>query len=152
MTDITNFSGQYRWLSNFYISDLCVLGIPYLSSEAAYQASKSLDISVRRKFSGLDPSQAKKLGRKIGLRPDWFDGITKIESMELCLRAKFVRPILKLKLIDTGSVDLIEGNTWGDTYWGVCNGKGSNILGKLLMEIRSDFQRWEEEDYHVSSG
>jgi len=31
---------------------------------------------------------------------------------------------------------LIEGNTWGDTYWGVCRGRGSNNLGKLLMKIR----------------
>jgi predicted NAD-dependent protein-ADP-ribosyltransferase YbiA (DUF1768 family) len=33
-------------------------------------------------------------------------------------------------------VELIEGNWWGDTYWGVCNGVGENHLGKLLMKIR----------------
>lgn len=36
----------------------------------------------------------------------------------------------------TGDAELIEGNNWGDTFWGVCNGRGENMLGKLLMEIR----------------
>jgi hypothetical protein len=31
---------------------------------------------------------------------------------------------------------LIEGNTWGDTFWGVCNGVGENNLGKTLMNVR----------------
>lgn len=25
---------------------------------------------------------------------------------------------------------------WIDTYWGICNGRGENKLGKILMEIR----------------
>ena len=39
-------------------------------------------------------------------------------------------------LMLTGDAELIEGNNWGDTFWGVCNGRGENMLGKLLMEIR----------------
>ena len=35
-------------------------------------------------------------------------------------------------------VDLIEGNTWGDTFWGQVDGKGENKLGKLLMKIRDE--------------
>lgn len=34
--------------------------------------------------------------------------------------------------------ELIEGNYWHDTYWGVCEGVGENHLGKLLMEIRNE--------------
>ena len=33
--------------------------------------------------------------------------------------------------------ELVEGNTWNDTLWGVCEGKGRNILGIILMEIRT---------------
>lgn len=36
----------------------------------------------------------------------------------------------------TGESILIEKNTWGDTYFGVCNGVGENNLGKDLMSIR----------------
>ena len=38
---------------------------------------------------------------------------------------------------DTNNEELIEGNTWNDTYWGVCNGRGQNHLGKILMKVRS---------------
>jgi len=36
----------------------------------------------------------------------------------------------------TRGKELIEGNDWGDTLWGVCDGKGRNILGVILMAIR----------------
>tara|TARA_Y100000296_G_scaffold19348_1_gene23079 strand:+ start:3287 stop:3481 length:195 start_codon:yes stop_codon:yes gene_type:complete len=45
---------------------------------------------------------------------------------------------LKENLIATAGRELIEGNTWGDTYWGVCNGKGQNILGIILTRIREE--------------
>ncbi len=32
--------------------------------------------------------------------------------------------------------EIVERNTWNDTFWGVCKGKGENHLGILLMEIR----------------
>ena len=44
------------------------------------------------------------------------------------------------RLIATGDAELIEGNTWGDTIWGVCDGKGDNMLGKILMERRAHLQ------------
>ena len=46
-------------------------------------------------------------------------------------------PVLKNLLLDTNNEELIEGNTWNDTYWGVCNGEGQNHLGKILMKVRS---------------
>jgi predicted NAD-dependent protein-ADP-ribosyltransferase YbiA (DUF1768 family) len=61
--------------------------------------------------------------------------------MRELLRQKFAKPsILADRLIDTGNCQLIEGNYWGDTFWGVCKGKGENWLGKLLMEIRAEIQ------------
>jgi predicted NAD-dependent protein-ADP-ribosyltransferase YbiA (DUF1768 family) len=38
----------------------------------------------------------------------------------------------------TGDEELVEGNWWNDTFWGVCNGVGENNLGKLLMKIRAE--------------
>lgn len=41
-------------------------------------------------------------------------------------------------LIDTDDAILVEGNDWGDTTWGMVNGKGKNQLGKILMELREE--------------
>jgi predicted NAD-dependent protein-ADP-ribosyltransferase YbiA (DUF1768 family) len=40
-------------------------------------------------------------------------------------------------LVATGDATIVEGNTWGDAYWGVCGGVGKNRLGELLMAKRS---------------
>ena len=40
----------------------------------------------------------------------------------------------------TGDRVLVEGNDWGDTYWGMCNGEGKNYLGKMLMSIREEIK------------
>ncbi|NWN81082.1 NADAR family protein, partial [Bacillus sp. (in: firmicutes)] len=47
---------------------------------------------------------------------------------------------LKNKLLQTGESILIEGNTWGDKIWGVCNGVGENKLGKILMKVRNELK------------
>ena len=47
------------------------------------------------------------------------------------------------QLLDTGDQELVEYNTWGDTYWGVCTRirQGQNWLGKILMEVREELQK-----------
>jgi predicted NAD-dependent protein-ADP-ribosyltransferase YbiA (DUF1768 family) len=44
-------------------------------------------------------------------------------------------------LLLTGDCELVEGNTWGDKFWGVCDGEGENHLGKLLMKIRAELAK-----------
>ena len=140
--DILEFSGKYRFLSNFYPAETRVLGIDFPSSEHAYQACKTKDIDMRYELAEMTAGQAKRAGGKLVLRPDW-DNVTKVECMELCLRAKFMNPELAKKLIHTESAQLVEGNTWGDTYWGIFRNMGKNMLGKLLMEVRGDLQKWQ---------
>lgn len=83
------------------------------------------------------PGQAKREGQKLALRDDWER--IKIEVMRILLFEKFLsHPDLAERLIATGEAELVEGNTWGDTYWGVCDGKGLNMLGKLLMDLRKE--------------
>lgn len=53
---------------------------------------------------------------------------------------KFAIPELKEMLLATGDEELVEGNYWHDTIWGVCDGVGENHLGKMLMEIREDLR------------
>lgn len=136
---IAEFQGEHRWLSNFEGGPVTLDGIQYPTVEHAYQAAKSLDPKEREIVKGAStPGAAKQAGKKVTIRPDWDQ--VKISVMEDLLRQKFAEPTLKAKLIATGNVDLIEGNNWGDTFWGVSKGKGENNLGKLLMKIRSELQ------------
>lgn len=90
------------------------------------------------------PGQAKRLGRKVKIRPDW--EYVKKDIMLEGLRKKFAIPELRQKLLDTGDAYLEEGNTWHDNYWGVCHCiecqdvLAKNNLGLLLMKIREEIQ------------
>lgn len=145
MASITGFFKEYRYLSNFHIANIFYEGIEYPSSEHAYQAAKSLDIEVRKFIATLDsPMKAQKAGQQIECRPRWEE--IKIGIMYNILLEKFTRhPELALKLLDTNDCVLVEGNTWDDTFWGVCNGEGTNWLGKTLMRIRKNLRTILEE-------
>lgn len=140
MTDaITNFSGNYRFLSNFWMVPIKLGNAIYKSAEHAFQAAKTTDRKMRKKIAqACTPGEAKKLGRQVRLRKDWEN--RKVEIMYRILQAKFSQhKDLQERLLNTGNRKLIEGNTWGDQEWGVCKGKGKNLLGKLLMKVRSEF-------------
>lgn len=137
MDTIDKFHGEYRWLSNFWPCSIMHLGMLFESVEAAYVASKTYDPIEIMYISTLTPSQAKKYGRTLELRSDWEK--VKVNIMYGLLKKKFKRHTdLGDMLEKTGYVELIEGNTWGDTFWGVCNGVGENMLGKLLMQVREE--------------
>lgn len=140
---IDSFSGQYRFLSNFYRCQIKSWdGITYPTVEHAFQASKTLDMEERRKIAGLtSPGEAKRAGKALKLRSDW--SVVKVRIMLDLLRIKFQTPDLKRKLLSTGNAKLIEGNTWGDRFWGQCYGTGENMLGKLLMKVRSELRNAE---------
>lgn len=139
MEPIKEFQRKYRFLSNFYPSSIqCSDGILYPTVEHAYQAHKSLDRYQRSLIAGLSsPGDAKRQVKKIHIRNDWDQ--VKLGIMENLVRLKFMRCAeLKIRLIETGDSELIEGNSWGDRYWGVCKGRGENHLGKILMKIREE--------------
>lgn len=138
MNIINSFSGKYRFLSNFYPSEVYYENHKYKTIEHAFQAAKATNSEDRRRIANADtPGDAKRLGRNISLRDDWEK--VKIEVMRELLEQKFTLiPKLRNKLLETGESTLIEGNTWGDKFWGVCDGEGQNWLGKLLMEVRKD--------------
>ena len=134
---IDSFAREYEFLSNFYPAEVVYQGIKYKNNEAAFQAQKTKDIKDRFQFASLNPSEAKKLGRRIELRSDWEQVKTNV-MYEICL-AKFTQNAdLKQKLLDTHDEYLEEGNTWNDRVWGTVNGVGENRLGKILMRIREE--------------
>jgi ribA/ribD-fused uncharacterized protein len=133
---ITSFQGTNRWLSNFYPAKVTLDGVEYPTVEHAYQAAKTLDLNDRNLFRGGNPGLAKRLGRDLELRSDW--DTVKIGIMRDLLRQKFAGGELHFLLLQTKGIDLVEGNNWGDRFWGVCAGVGENWLGRLLMEIRDE--------------
>lgn len=136
---IDSFRGEYFFLSNFCEVPVMYDGITYLNNEAAFQAQKTLNKEQRLDFATLNPSQAKKKGRSVSLRPDWEE--IKINVMYEICKAKFIQnENLKRSLLNTGNAELIEGNNWGDKIWGQVNGIGENNLGKILMKIREELK------------
>lgn len=135
---IDKFDGKYDFLSNFYECNIPFAGYNFTSSEAAFQAMKTRDPDEREQFENLGPGAAKRLGRKVNLRSDWEK--VKDDIMYLIVSEKFfLHKDLREKLLATGEEELVEGNYWNDTYWGVCNGVGQNKLGKILMRVREEF-------------
>lgn len=134
---IDKFIGKYYFLSNFSNSKIEIEGLTFDNGEAAFHSFK--DCNRREEFVGLNPSQAKKLGRSVKLREDWEE--VKDHLMYRVNYAKFSQnEDLKEKLLATDKKELVEGNNWGDTYWGVCNGKGRNMLGRVLMLVRQGLE------------
>ena len=140
---INRFTGKHSFLSNFCASMLVYEGHEYPTVEHAYQAAKAVDEAGRQSVGGANTARdAKMLGRRVDLRPDWED--VKVDVMRECLKAKFSTEPFRAKLRATGDQQLVEGNHWGDQFWGKTryNGrwKGKNWLGKLLMELRTELQ------------
>lgn len=141
---IEEFSGRYRFLSNFWKEPFIIDGIVYNTNEHYYQSMKGGTKQDKKYVREADtPYQSKQRGRSISMRVGWDD--MKLDVMRKGLRAKFTQnESLKKKLLETGNAILEEGNDWGDSFWGINKnpkkGKvgGKNHLGKLLMELRRE--------------
>lgn len=135
---ITSFSGEHRFLSNFWPISVVFEDKVYPSTEHAYQASKTTDENLREQIRKMKtPGDAKNFGQQLEKRPDWNDAM-RIAHMTILVEIKFSMRNLELakKLLETKDAELIEGNTWGDTFFGVYNGIGENHLGRILMATR----------------
>lgn len=133
------FRKEYRFLSNFWDAPVTYGGLTYGNNEAAFQAQKCMDEAEREQFTTLRSNEAKRLGRRVQLRPDWED--VKVPVMEEIVRAKFTQnEDLKQLLLATGELVLEEGNSWHDTFWGVDakTREGQNHLGRILMKVRGE--------------
>ena len=103
---ISAFRGAYDFLSNFYPAPITYDGLVFKNNEAAFQAAKCPE--RRAEFCCLNPSEAKRLGRRVKLRNDW-DQIKDMVMYEIC-KAKFRQnPDLAERLISTSDFELIEG-------------------------------------------
>jgi ribA/ribD-fused uncharacterized protein len=132
---IDSLKGTY--LSNFWSVPIVYEGLTYQNAESAFQASKCINLEARNWFVNTPPQLAKAKGRLVEIRPDWNE--VRLQVMWNVLQAKFAQhPDLAAKLVATGDQEIVEGNTWNDKFWGVCNGEGMNHLGIMLMAIREE--------------
>ncbi len=153
MSYIDSFRGRFGFLSNFYPCKIEHRGITYPSVEHYYVALKvnTLQFIDGQYYTApdfrelvakiTDAGDVKKLGRRIKIRSDWDE--KKLQFMEWGVREKFKDLKLAQMLLETGDLELIEGNSWHDVFWGCCNcpkcsGDGENNLGKILMKIREE--------------
>lgn len=137
---ICGFFNEHRWLSNFYPSPILYKDWIWPTVEHAYQASKTTSRALRYTIrKQTTPGRAKRIGSQIEVSEEW--NTARIVVMKRLVRYKFQQhPDLAELLIATGDAYLEETNPWGDTFWGVCNGKGKNVLGKILMSIREELK------------
>jgi len=142
MDRIDQFKDEFRFLSNFWPVAVRLeddeFPDTYRTVEHAYQAAKTLDPGERRTIrEAKTPGEAKALGAVVILRPAWDD--IRLNVMRGLVWQKFTEnPPLRAMLLATNDAELVEGNTWGDIFWGVNTktGKGENHLGKILMDTR----------------
>lgn len=140
---VKEFTGQWACLSNFHLGTITLDGIDYPSGEHAFQAQKANCMLSDRKAEfrkkvaeAPSPSKAKCAGRSVKIDVERWDAL-KDDYMRKVVYQKFLQdPDACATLLSTGAAMLVEGNTWGDTYWGRCEGKGLNKLGAILMEVR----------------
>jgi len=139
---ITSFSGDYRFLSNFYPASIFYDGLDFPSVEHAYQASKTESRMHREMIrDAKTPGQAKRMGRVVVVMPGYYTDGFSLSFMENFIVQKFVKhKVLRELLLRTGERQLVEGNSWGDRRWGmVLSGgvwTGDNHLGIILMLVR----------------
>ncbi|KAK2974283.1 hypothetical protein RJ640_016769 [Escallonia rubra] len=125
--------------------------ITWSSVEHYYQGNKfvGMDDPVARNCvedirAARSPEEAARMGRKIqGQRPDLvrsdWESI-KIDVMYKALKCKFsIYPHLSYMLLQTAGSILVEASPH-DLFWGGGrDGEGLNYLGRLLMQLRSEF-------------
>jgi ribA/ribD-fused uncharacterized protein len=110
--------------------------------EHRYQAAKCIDKEdTVWILDSRTAGEAKRRGRQVKIIEDWDE--IKIAVMAKLIFMKFApNSVFGKQLIETGLEEIVEWNTWHDTFWGRCvcenhRGEGQNWLGMILMLRRS---------------
>jgi ribA/ribD-fused uncharacterized protein len=137
----------YGAFSNLFRRPMVFEGAPFPTAEHAYQAGKAVRPAVRDWIqSAPSPSLAAMAAHGLytwEVVPNW--AAIKFERMRGVLRAKFTQhPDLAELLLSTGSSRLVEAGSVDNSVnrlWGEVDGKGQNMLGLMLMELRDELAR-----------
>jgi ribA/ribD-fused uncharacterized protein len=136
----------YGPLSNLYRRPVEFQGEVFATSEHAYQAGKARKPEVR-KWLMEAPSPSLLAMAAHGLyywdvAPGWSK--LKFDRMRKVLAAKYTQHAdLRSLLLSTGEANLVESATVDNEVnrlWGEVNGVGQNMLGKMLMDLRTELR------------
>jgi ribA/ribD-fused uncharacterized protein len=148
--------GEYRNFSNMSEHRIAVDGTQFPTVEHYFQAMKAKefkDDEIYEKIVKAKTSKAAKaLGKKVkGFEKEVWDS-KKDDIMRLGIRTKFIQhPELRKQLQETGERMIGEADA-RNTYWGIGTSqtsekskhpekwRGQNKIGKILMELRQEFQ------------
>lgn len=143
--------------SNLFQRPITFEGEVFATAEHAYQAGKARKKQVREWIlSAPTPGLVAMAAHGLytwDIVPEW--SRIKYDRMRAVLRAKFsqhadLREILlstgDARLVETGTVPNVVNHTWGEV-----NGKGKNMLGVMLMELREEL-RSEHEAARTGAG
>lgn len=137
----------YGVFSNLHRTPVTFEDQVFPTAEHAYQAGKAAKPAVREWILSA-PTPALVAMAAHGLYtwdivPTWSK--IKFDRMRGVLRAKFSQhPALQDLLLSTGNARLVEVGTTDNAVnrqWGEVNGKGKNMLGVLLMEVRDELRQ-----------
>lgn len=140
----------YGVFSNLHRTPVFFEGREFPTAEHAYQAGKASKEAVREWIlSAPTPSLAAMAAHGLytwDIVPSW--SRIKFDRMKDVLRAKFTQhEDLRALLLSTGEARLVEAGTTNNAVnrlWGEVNGKGQNMLGVLLMEVRNELRKGDE--------
>ena len=130
----------YYEFTNFYARPVRINKKEWPTTEHYFQSQKFIGTPFEEHIRKLStPREAFQFSKEPQVqrwrRSDWNQ--VKDDIMKLALLEKFEQHSdLRRKLVATGDKRLVE-HTSNDSYWGDGgDGKGSNMLGKLLMDVR----------------
>lgn len=140
----------YGVFSNLFKRTVTFEGVEFPTAEHAYQAGKARKETVRNwLLSAPTPSLVAMAAHGLytwDIVPNWSK--IKFERMREVLRAKYTQhEDLRLVLLSTGDARLVEScrtDNLVNRTWGEVNGKGLNMLGVLLMEVRVELRQTEK--------
>ena len=134
---------EHGEFSNFAVYPIKIGKKTWPTTEHYFQAMKFKDKPEQEKIRKANsPMLAARMGRdrKRTLRRDWESA--KVNVMREAVLAKFKQhEELQKLLLATGDAKIIE-DTSNDDYWGDGgDGKGKNMLGRILMDVRTKLRQ-----------
>ena len=148
-----------NWMSNWTPSNLKIYydGELFTNSEQIFMYIKAKFFGDENKAGeivrlGSNPAIAKKLGREVSGYDEEAWSTSRFDAMYAAVKAKFESDrVLAKQLMETDTKTLVEASPV-DIIWGVgihekddaildeSNWKGQNLLGKVLMKVRTELQ------------
>lgn len=138
---IRHFKGIYYFLRNEAPAWVNYGGITYPSVTHALLAARCLDATVRQEIADEDNlAEAKEIAKNATQEKDVTWGPRSMDVYANLLLAKFEDVEMREKLLATGNRTLVFENQNGDKFWGICGGRGYNVLGQMLMAVRKQLR------------